>query len=174
MLGSGRPRLSPSTPGHRREANSHTSCSPRTGFGAPLGSQLRVELPREVAVTAGASGLRTTSQIEWTVPPGSTLRLQQLLAQAGYLPLDWRPSGPPSRTRPQREAQAAVEPPERQLQLALPNTPHQLQALWSAGQGNVITKGAVMKFENRTRSPLTGAGPTVWRALIATRSPASG
>jgi hypothetical protein len=30
---------------------------------------------------------------EWTVPPGSLLRLQQLLAQAGYLPLDWQPFG---------------------------------------------------------------------------------
>ena len=64
--------LSPSTQGQWREANSHTLVFTPSGYGAPLGSQLRVQLPHAVAVTAGASGLRNTSQIEWTVPPGST------------------------------------------------------------------------------------------------------
>ncbi len=45
--------------------------------------------------TGSGSALRTTSQIEWTVPAGSTLRLQQLLAEQGYLPVDWQPSGAP-------------------------------------------------------------------------------
>jgi hypothetical protein len=57
------------------------------------------------------------------VPPGSLLRLEQLLAQAGYLPLDWQPSGPPLARTPRAELQAAVEAPEEPLQLALPEQP---------------------------------------------------
>ncbi len=120
-LGSSHPTLSPSTPGHWREADSHTLVFTPSGFGAPLGSQLRVLLPREVAVTAGTgSALRTTSQVEWTVPAGSTLRLQQLLAEEGYLPVDWQPSGAPVARTPGAEAQAAVEPPSGGLTGAIP------------------------------------------------------
>ncbi len=148
VLGSARPRVTPSTPGRWREANSHTLVFTPSGFGAALGSTLHVQLPHAVAVTAGASGLRTTSQIEWTVPPGSTLRLQQLLAQAGYLPVDWQPAGADVARTPRAEVQAAVEPPAGSFGWRYPNTPHQLRALWTPGQASVITKGAVMKLEN--------------------------
>ena len=169
VLGSGGPRLSPATPGHWRETNSHTLVFTPSGFGAALGSQLRIQLPRAVAVTAGANGgLGTSSQVEWTVPSGSTLRLQQLLAQAGYLPVDWRPAGAPVARTPSAEAQAAVDPPNGSFSWRYPNTPHQLQALWSPGQANVVTKGAVMKFENGSNLTVDGlAGPTVWPALLS-------
>ena len=124
VLGSDRPRLSPSTAGHWSEPDSHTLVFTPSGFGASLGSQLQVELPHAVAVAAGTTGgLRTTSRIEWTVPPGSTLRLQQLLAQEGYLPVDWRPSGTPVARTPSAEAQAAVTPPSGSFSWRYPNTP---------------------------------------------------
>ncbi|MGD0455829.1 MAG: L,D-transpeptidase family protein [Solirubrobacteraceae bacterium] len=169
VLGSSPPRLSPSTPGHWREANSHTLIFKPSGFGAALDSQLRVQLPRPVAVTAGTgSGLRTTDQVEWTVPPGSTLRLHQLLAQAGYLPVDWQPAGAAVARTPSAEARAAVEPPSGSFPWRYPNTPHQLQAMWTPGQASVITKGAVMKFEDENGLTVDGvAGPTVWHALLS-------
>jgi hypothetical protein len=168
VLGSNRPRLSPSTPGSWRETDSHTLVFTPSGLGAALASQLRVELPRAVAVTAGTgSGLRTTSQVEWTVPPGSTLRLQQLLAEGGYLPVDWQPAGAAVARTPSAQARAAVEPPGGGFGWRYPNTPPQLQALWTPGQANVITKGAVMKFENENELTVDGlAGPTVWHALL--------
>jgi hypothetical protein len=168
-LGSSRPRLYPSTPGSWHETNSHTLVFVPSGEGAALGSQLHVQLPRAVSVTAGSGGgLRTTSQIEWTVPPGSTLRLQQLLAQAGYLPLDWRPSGAEVARTPGAEAQAAVDPPAGSFSWRYPNTPHQLQALWSPGQWSEIVKGAVMKFENENNITVDGlAGAAVWHTLLA-------
>ena len=142
VLGSGSPATLAGTPGHWRETNSHTLVFTPSGFGAALGSQLRIQLPRAVAVTAGASGgLRTTSQVEWTVPSGSTLRLQQLLAEAGYLPVDWHPADAPVARTPSAQAQAAVDPPSGSFSWRYPNTPHQLQALWSPGQANVITRG---------------------------------
>jgi hypothetical protein len=168
VLGSSRPRLYPSTPGSWHETNSHTLVFVPSGEGAALGSQLHVQLPRAVAVTAGSGGgLRTTSQVEWTVPPGSTLRLQQLLAQAGYLPLDWRPSGAEVARTQGAEAQAAVAPPAGSFSWRYPNTPHQLQAMWSPGQWSEIVKGAVMKFENENNITVDGlAGAAVWHTLL--------
>ena len=168
VLGSSRPRISPNTPGHWSEPDSHTLLFTPSGLGSALASQLRLQLPHAVAVTGGTGGgLHTTSQIEWTVPPGSTLRLQQLLAQAGYLPVEWKPSGAAVARTPSAEAQAAVEPPSGSFSWRYSNTPHQLQAMWTPGQTNVITKGAIMKFENEHELTVDGlAGPTVWRALL--------
>jgi peptidoglycan hydrolase-like protein with peptidoglycan-binding domain len=168
VFGSARPRIAPSTPGHWRTANSHTIVFTPSGFGAAFSSQLRVELPRPVAVTANTrGGLRTSSQVEWTVPPGSTLRLQQLLAQAGYLPVVWKPSGAAVARSASAEVQAAVDPPRGSFSWRYPNTPRQLEALWAPGQANEITRGAVMKFENTNNLTADGlAGATVWHTLL--------
>jgi peptidoglycan hydrolase-like protein with peptidoglycan-binding domain len=168
-LGSSRPTISPSTPGHWHEIDSHTLVFTPSGYGAPLGSQLHVQLPHEVAVTTGTGdGLRTTSQVEWTVPAGSTMRLQQLLAEQGYLPVDWRPSGAAVTHTPSGEAQAAVEPPSGSFSWRYSDTPHQLQAMWTPGQANAITRGAVMKFENIHGLTADGvAGPSVWHLLLS-------
>jgi hypothetical protein len=169
VLGSSRPRLSPNTPGHWHESDSHTLEFVPSGLGAALDSHLQVQLPHAVAVTAATGGgLHTTSEIEWTVPPGSTLRLQQLLAQAGYLPVDWQPSGATVARTPSAEAQAAVDPPSGSFSWRYPNTPRQLQAMWTPGQANTITRGAVMKFENTHGITVDGlAGPTVWQMLLS-------
>ncbi len=168
-LGSARPTLSPSVPGSWRETDSHTLVFTPSGYGAPLGSQLRVQLPREVAVTSGAGdGLRTTTQVEWTVPAGSTLRLQQLLAEQEYLPVDWQPTGAPVARSPGAQAQAAVQPPSGSFSWRYPNTPHQLQEMWTPGTANEITRGAIMKFESTHEITVDGlAGPTVWRLLLS-------
>jgi hypothetical protein len=167
VLGSNRPRLSPRTPGKWRETSSHTLVFTPSGLGAALDSPLRIVLPRDVAVTAGARGLRNTSQLEWTVPPGSTLRLQQLLAEAGYLPVDWHAAGAAVARTPSAEARAAVEAPAGSFSWRYPNTPQQLQAMWSPGQWSEIVKGAVMKFENENELTVDGLpGPTVWHALL--------
>ena len=168
VLGSRRPRLSPSTPGHWRLVNSHTLAFTPSGMGAAFGTHLHAQLPRPVTVTGGSGGaLHKTSQIEWTVPPGSTLRLQQLLAQAGYLPLVWRPSGADVARKPAAEAQAAVKAPGGSFSWRYDDTPHQLQALWSAGSENTITKGALMKFEDENGLTVDGLpGAAVWHKLI--------
>lgn len=194
VLGHRRPQLSPATPGHWHKANSHALVFVPSGMGAAFGSHLRVQLPHRVSVTAagapaaagtagvsgsgasgatgsghGASGgaLRTTSEVEWMVPPGSILRLQQLLAQEGYLPLRWHATGKDVARTPSAEAQAAVEAPQGDFTWRYGNTPHQLQALWSAGHENTITRGALMKFENENGLTVDGLpGATVWRKLI--------
>jgi hypothetical protein len=168
VFGSSRPSISPSTPGHWREPDSHTLTFTPSGFGAPFGSHLRVQLPHSVAVTAGSSaGLHKTRQLEWAVPAGSTQRLQQLLAQGGYLPVDWHASGKPVAHTAAAEARAATEPPSGTFGWRYSNTPHQLQAMWTPGKENVITKGAVMKFENTHDMTADGvAGAAVWHELL--------
>ncbi len=183
VLGSAHPQIVPSTQGQWREVNSHTLAFKPAGFGAPLGSQLRVQLPKPVAVIASSdsgglsastgspasatAGLKQTSSVEWTVPPGSTLRLQQLLAETGYLPVSWHPSGPPVARTPEAQAQAAANPPSGSFGWRYGDTPHQLQALWSPGQWSVVMKGAIMKFETQNEMTTDGeAGPAVWRGLL--------
>jgi len=169
VLAGARPRLLPSTPGRWRQTDSHTLVFVPSGFGARFASPLRVELQRTVAVTGSSGrGLHTTRRIEWTVPPGSNLRLQQLLAQSGYLPLDWTPSGVPVARTPRAEVRAAVDPPKGRFSWRYPNTPGELRALWSAERPNEITRGAVMMFEHDHALAVDGfAGARVWHALLA-------
>ena len=54
---------------------------------------------------------------------GSTLRLQQLLAMLGYLPLRFRYAGTGPRPDRPGQLEAAVKPRRRQLHLALPEHP---------------------------------------------------
>ena len=86
-------------------------------------------------------------------PSGSTLRLQQLLAEqrlpaAGVAPSGHHPVAHTARA----QVQAAVEPPPGSFHWRYSNTPHQLKALWATGQANTIVRGAVMKFENEQRN----------------------
>ena len=168
VLGSSLPELSPSTPGSWSESDSHTMVFTPSGPGAPLGTQLHVVLPRPVALAEASGSLAPSSeQISWTVPPGSTLRLQQLLAQQGYLPVVWKPTGGPVARTARAEAAAAVTPPPGTFTWRYPNTPHELQALWNPGRPNQITRGAVMMFQHTHGLVIDAlAGPMVWRALL--------
>ncbi len=154
--------------GRWRELDSHTLLFTPTGVGEPLGSQLRFTLPRAVALSSASGELSPASdQLAWTVPLGSPLRLEQLLAQQGYLPLDWRPSGAAVARNARAQAAAAIAPPAGSFAWRYPNTPAQLKALWSPGRRNQILKGAVMTFERHHGLGVDGiAGPLVWHALL--------
>jgi hypothetical protein len=169
VLGSSLPRISPSTSGHWRHGDSHTLTFIPSGYGVPFGTKLHVELPRSVAVAeSSGNSIRDTSQVEWTVPAGSTLRLQQLLAEGGYLPLEWKPAAGAVAHTPRAEVQAAVDPPKGSFSWRYEDTPPELQALWSAGEANTVTRAAVMKFENAHDLTVDGlAGPSVWQGLIS-------
>lgn len=168
VLGSQLPKLPSGTSGKWRRVDSHTLQFSPSGFGIPLASHVVVKLPHALNV-AGASGSSTheSAQLGWVVPAGSTLRLQQLLAQAGYLPLTWKASGTSvARTLP-AEVAAAVNPPAGSFGWRYGNTPSALQGLWSEGEENVVTKGAVMAFEDDHGLTTDGvAGREVWKALI--------
>jgi hypothetical protein len=167
IMGTGRPTITPEAPGRWQQPDTHTLVFEPVTTGYPLGTRLEVRLPRDVGVSL-PTGERSSRKLAWQVPDGSTLRLQQLLAVAGFLPLDWNPSGGALSREPRDQLAAAISPPPGRFSWRYPNTPPELQALWRAGRPNEITRGAVMMFEDTHGLQVDGfAGPKVWRALLA-------
>jgi len=123
-----------------------------------------------LVIPAGAQGPTSTDgkvltapvSVTFTVAQASTERLQQLLAELNYLPLSFAPTGTPSSGADAMTAQAGT------FSWRWANAPSSLMALWSEGYENVITKGAVMDFENQNGLAVDGlAGPRVWSTLLA-------
>jgi peptidoglycan hydrolase-like protein with peptidoglycan-binding domain len=132
----------------------------------------------KVSVPAGSSGVRTTKggllttrvvSHFWT-GSFSTLRLEQLLAQLGYLPLNWSPApggDPVSATDANAQLSAAYNPPSGSFTWKSSGYPQALQSMWQPGQTGSILSGAVMAFENNQGLAMDGiAGPQVWHALL--------
>ncbi len=122
-----------------------------------------VTVPAGGAGVTSASGkkLTTGGTFHFTVAQGSTLRLQQLLAQLGYLPVTFTPTGP--LVAPQEVA----EPQEGSFAWRW-TEPASLTGLWTVGSSNVLTTGAVMTFESQHNMTTDGlAGPQVWQQLLA-------
>ena len=145
VLGAARPRVSPATPGHWRLVDAHTLAFQPSGLGFSFGEQVRVTLPVAVHL-AGQPGAILTRTLHWQVPQGSTLRLQQLLAQLGYLPLAWKPTRRAAQTMT-AELAAAVSPPAGRFVWRYPRLHAMLGSLWQPRQYTVMVQGAVMAFE---------------------------
>ena len=166
VLGSARPPVSPATSGVWHEMGSHTITFVPTTYGYGLGAHVKIALPAGVQLVGGESA-GSDAVGNWSVPAGSTLRLQQLLANLGYLPLDFTPGGSVGTTVAAQEA-AAVAPPGGSFGWRYPSTPTALKAQWTPGSYSELTKGAVMAFENDQGLAADGvAGPSVWKALIS-------
>jgi len=131
-----------------------------------------------LGIPAGPSGVRSSTggllaaQVVdkfWT-GTYSTLRLEQLLAQLGYLPLTWMPvtgNIPVASSNASGQLNAAYSPPPGTFTWQ-PGYPPQLQNFWQPGQPNMIVTGAVMAFESDHGLTMDGdAGPGVWHALLA-------
>ena len=165
VLGSSMPPVSPANAGSWQKLSSHSIRFNPTGYGYGLGSHVKVALPAGVQLIGGeVSGSDPSGN--WTVPNGSTTRLQQLLAQLGYLPVNFDQQGSAPTTMAAQE-QAAVSPPKGTFSWRYANTPSSLQSQWGVGSYGELTKGAVMAFESEQGLTTDGiAGPVVWKALI--------
>jgi hypothetical protein len=167
VFGAARPRLTPATTGRWRVLDAHTLAFQPSGLGFGLGGDVRVDLPVGVHV-AGQAGATLTRSLHWSVPQGSLLRLQQLLAGLGYLPLDWQQTAGAAPKSLSSQLEAAVSPPAGRFTWRFANSPTELRELWSVGRANTITRGAVMMFEDAHQMTVDGfAGPRVWQALIS-------
>ncbi|HWD65587.1 MAG TPA: L,D-transpeptidase family protein [Solirubrobacteraceae bacterium] len=166
-LGSHLPPVSPNTAGRWHQLDSHTiTFEPTGGYGYGLGAKVSIPLPSGIQLVGGQA--RGSDPIgRWTVPAGSTARLQQILANLGYLPLSFQSSGTPVKATLAAEMKAAIHPPSGHFNWRYPNVPSQLRNEWSSGTAGVMTRGAVMAFETDQGMVADGvAGGQVWKALL--------
>jgi hypothetical protein len=113
------------------------------------------------ASTKSASGtiLHASVVRPFSVAPGSTLRLQQLLAELGYLPLRFVPVGPFN------PVSGAVQ--RGMFTWRWRTVPAGLTSLWQPGVDGVITKGAIMRFEDVHGLATDGVATTqIFNALL--------
>jgi peptidoglycan hydrolase-like protein with peptidoglycan-binding domain len=166
VLGSNHPVLSPATPGRWRVTGLHSMVFQPSGYGYGLGANVKLAVPAGIGLVGGhitAQG----STANFTVPGGSTRRLQQLLAQLGYLPVSFTPTKPVANTLA-GQLQAAQHAPAGNFSWRWGNVPAALRSLWSPGASGVMTRGAIMAFESDHSMTTDGvAGPGLWKAMIA-------
>ncbi|MGH8995687.1 MAG: L,D-transpeptidase family protein [Acidimicrobiales bacterium] len=109
--------------------------------------------------------LGTSTTVPFSVQEGSILRLQQLLAELGYLPLSFSPTAPMTSLTQEADVQQGT------FGWRWAGQPTSLTSLWTAGQMNVITRGAIMDFEDQHGLKTDGLpGPQVWTDLLADAS----
>jgi len=120
--------------------------------------------------SAGSGGLLAANVTEsFTTASFSTLRLQQLLSQLGYLPLTWTPTAKTviSPGNANAELSAAYQPPAGTFSWT-GGYPSTLTEQWQAGAGNILDVGAIRAFESVTGLTMDGiAGRTVWSDLLS-------
>ena len=166
------PTLSPSIKGSWQVSGDTATFTPATGFMPE--TTVKVTVPDGangmLPASASAGTLKQTSVTSFTTGSYSTLRLQQLLTQLGYLPLTWTPSDPSTGTISSSDANAqlaaAYDAPAGSFTFKS-GYPSSLTSQWSVGTNNVLVSGAVRAFENNIGLTMDGdAGPQVWAALL--------
>jgi peptidoglycan hydrolase-like protein with peptidoglycan-binding domain len=159
------PPVSPRTAGTWHKVGAHAIQFQPEGFGYGLGANVSIGLPNGVHLIGAKQNGDAWGG--WTVPQGTTTRLQQLLAVLGYLPLRFHYNGPGPGPSTANQLAAAVKAPAGDFSWRYPNTPAALKNMWAPGTFGTMTKGAIMMFEDQHGMTADGiAGPQVWNALI--------
>jgi lipoprotein-anchoring transpeptidase ErfK/SrfK len=160
-LGTARPRVSPATAGTWTEPDADTLVfTPRSPGFAP-GTAVGVSFSRPVTVVSGSSAdtvvADASESYHFAVTQVSVLRLQQILAQLHYLPLNFTPA-PGVRSPATFAGQVATlgTPLKGSFSWRWPSTPGSLQAQWQPGSPTVMVKGALMAFMSATESSFNG------------------
>ncbi len=168
------PTLSPSIPGQWAVQGDAAVFTPTVGY--LENTRVTVNIPGGLAgvmsaagATAGDGGtLGSNLSPSFTTGSFSTMRLQQLLAQLGYLPMTWTPESHPaiSPANAKAELSAAYSAPAGTFSWQS-GYPWDLTSQWKAGSGNILDVGAVRAFESVSGLTMDGnAGKTVWSDLL--------
>jgi peptidoglycan hydrolase-like protein with peptidoglycan-binding domain len=166
------PGLSPRIAGHWAVQGDSAVFTPAVGYLER--TEVRVKIPADVisaaGARAGAGGTLAAPVTEsFTTGSFSTLRLQQVLAQLGYLPLTWTPASGTVISPGSQRAQlsAAYDPPAGTFSWHR-GYPWILRSQWKPGAANMLNVGAVRAFESVHGLIMDGsAGRSVWSRLIA-------
>ncbi len=161
------PAVHPAVPGTWTKTGDALTFTPSTPFWP--GSRVRVTIP------AGASGLRSASGAvlaktvtqRFTTRPWATMRLKQMLAQLGYLPLKWKPQDP-TMMEPDNvatELSAMYSPPAGSFTWKK-GYPSVLTSFWG-GRSSLIMQGAIRAFQSNEGLTMTGVmTPSLWGDVI--------
>jgi hypothetical protein len=168
------PQLSPSIAGQWQVEGDSAVFTPAVGYFQD--TKVTVKIPGGQAGmisvggrSAGAGGLLGSDVTEsFTTGSFSTLRLQELLSQLGYLPFTWT-----------AKSGAVISPKNANAELAAAyhapagtfswngDYPSDLTDQWSAGSANILDTGAIRAFESVQNLTMDGyAGQTVWSDLL--------
>lgn len=124
------------------------------------------------ATSCSFTGTRAVS----VTAQGSLVWLDQLLAEGGYLPVAFTPSGgtPPAGTTttqstststtttlPPFTPSSTIAPTPGTFSWRFPNLPPSAKALWSVGTLNPLVKAALARFQGLRGLPVTGQ-PSMW------------
>jgi hypothetical protein len=115
---------------------------------------------------AGGSTLSRPVREHYVVGEPSTVRLVQLLATLGYLPVHLVSAQNPPAGDLRAQMRALYSPPLGRLVLGR-GWPASLRSLWT-GQRALVIRGAVMDFQFQRGLPMTGIlTPALWSALVS-------
>jgi hypothetical protein len=168
------PTLSPSIPGNWTVQGNAAVFTPKVGYFE--NTRVTVKIPGGLAGVQSAAGanqgdggtLDSNLSQSFTTGSFSTMRLQQLLTQLGYLPMTWTSKSvttiSPANAR--AELAAAYSAPAGTFTWQS-GYPWNLTNQWKAGSYNILDVGAVRAFESVTGLTMDGsAGRTVWIDLF--------
>jgi peptidoglycan hydrolase-like protein with peptidoglycan-binding domain len=166
------PSLSPKIAGSWQVSGDTAAFAPSVGY--QPGTTVTLKIPGGTAGITGAAKsagvLNKAETVRFTTGSFSTLRLQQLLTELGYLPLTWTPANPDAAPIPAGDANAqlsaAYAPPAGAFTFK-GSYPSELTSQWRAGKDNVLDVGAIRAFQNDQGLTMDGvAGPEVWAHLL--------
>ncbi len=169
------PTLSPAIKGSWQVAGATATFTPDSGFLPD--TKVSVKVPGGSGgmsgSSAGAGTLAASRTVTFTTGSYSNDRVQQILAQLGYLPLTWTPASGPGGsggTSLNAEVRDAYAPPAGTFSFQ-PGYPSELTGKWQAGRDNIVEDGAIRAFESDHGLTMDGvAGPQVWARLLTAAS----
>ena len=130
-------------------------------------SKLTIDSPSSLTagpVATSGAALAKPISLSWTSKAGSVLRLQQVLASLGYLPLSWTPQAPQTSLSPVRQLYSPVS---GTFSPRYPNMPASLESSFQPGVDNRMTQGAMIAFERSNGMPAYASiRPQLWAALL--------
>ena len=161
------PNVSPAVPGTWVHKPGNVLSFVPNGAFSPL-STVSLTIPAGAGGLRGKDGSTLAAPVSysWNVQDGSLLRVQQLLATLGYLPVTWTAANPAPLTSPE-QALAAFQPPAGNFTWNWATAPSELTSAWTPGQSTVIVRGAIMSFERVNGLPVDGVtSGALWAKLV--------
>ena len=168
------PTLSPSIAGRWAVQGDAAVFTPAVGWSQK--TKVTVKIPGGLAGVVSAEGategdggtLGSNVSRSFTTGSFSNMRLQQLMAQLGYLPMTWKATSGPAIGAASARAQlaAAYRAPAGTFTWQS-GWPWALRSQWKAGSANILQVGAIRAFESVHNMTMDGvAGKTVWSKLL--------